>query len=387
MLDIDFSPVQAPILVASGSVADADLVASILADEFHNVVPSVRPEDAASDFDRQRPAVLILAFETLEAAERYHANLRQICTATQNVPYRTLILCNKHELWTTYQLCREERFDDYVLFWPITNDAPRLKMAVHHAMRRLKEKALAPVTVSELATQVRSLAPLERELLGSITQIARDLDIVGLTVSQAEQAMDSALDPARTESTTAAANTVLQPLRPSAIRDLERVIRSMSTAFIGLQQRATEMERRLPAQLEPVRKALKLSLEVRSAVLVVEDDEFQQKLITKLLAGQNFTVLFASTAAEAMALMWQHRPDVVLMDVGLPDISGVELTGRIRNIANFSSVRIIMITGHSERHIVVDSLRAGATDFLVKPVDRAKLIDKLRDFLPQKTPE
>jgi CheY-like chemotaxis protein len=376
MLDIDFLPAQAPVLVASGSVADAELVASILDDEFHNVLLSVKPEDAVEDFERHRPAVLILAFDTLDAAERYHADLSRLSALAHEVPYRTVILCNKYEVWRTYELCKEERFDDYVLFWPITNDAPRLKMAVHHAMRRLKERALTPVTASELATQVRSLAALEQDLLGSVAQIGRDVDIVGLTVRQAEQAMDGALDnPGGT---------------PNVPRELERLrignfgksISSVSAAVAGLQKRAAEVERHLAAKFEPVRRVLKLSQQVRSTVLVVEDDEFQQKLITRLLAGQNIAILLASSGAEAMAMMWQSRPNVVLMDVGLPDISGVELTRRIRNIANFSQVQIVMITGHSERNVVVDSLRAGATDFLIKPLDRARLLDKLQNFLP-----
>jgi DNA-binding response OmpR family regulator len=68
--------------------------------------------------------------------------------------------------------------------------------------------------------------------------------------------------------------------------------------------------------------------------------------------------------------------------VGLPDVDGIETTRRIRDIANFSDMQIIMVTGHSERNVVVESLRAGAVDFLVKPLERAKLLDKLRTFFP-----
>jgi CheY-like chemotaxis protein len=383
MLDMDFLPAQAPVLVASDSVADAELVASILGDEFDNVLLSVKPEDALGDFEAHRPAVLILAFDTLDAAQRYFSDLRRSSVVAHEVPCRTLILCNKNEVWRTYELCREERFDDYVLFWPVTNDAPRLKMAVHHAMRRLKEKALAPVTASELATQVRSLASLEHDLRGSVAQIGLDLDMVGLTVRQAEQMMDRTVEPSHNASATAVAPNVTRELDHLKLGNLEDLIQSLSAAVGGLQQRATEIEQHLVTQLEPVRKALKLSQRVRSTVLVVEDDQFQQKLITRLLAGQSIDILIASSGSEAMTLLWQRRANVVLMDVGLPDINGVELTRRIRNIANFSEVQIVMITGHSEKHIVVDSLRAGATDFLVKPLDRNRLLDKLRNFLPQ----
>jgi DNA-binding response OmpR family regulator len=375
MLDEDFSPARAPILVASDSVADAELVASILTDEFHNVLLSVKPETAVEEFEHHRPVVLVLAFDTLEAAERYRFELNQRSALAHEVPHRTLVLCNRHELWQTYELCKNERFDDYVLFWPITNDAPRLRMAVHQAMRRLKERTLAPVTAGELASQVRALASLEQDLMESIAQIGRNLEHVGATVKQAEQTMSDL------GAVTASAEAARVPTDGFA-----ETMRTISTAVAGLQQRASEVERYLATQLQPVRKVLQLSEQIRSTILVVEDDEFQQKLIGKLLAGQNVVVQFASTASEAMALMWQRRPNVVLMDVGLPDISGVELTRRIRRIANFSEVQIVMITGHSERQIVVESLQAGATDFLVKPLDRARLLDKLRNFLPHNAP-
>jgi PleD family two-component response regulator len=260
-------------------------------------------------------------------------------------------------------------------------------MAVHHAMRRLKERALAPVTAGELASQVRALASLEQDLMESIAQIGRNLEHVGATVKQAEQAMS---DLGAVTASAEAAGAATPGTRGEAARvptdGFAETMRTISTAVAGLQQRASEVERYLATQLQPVRKVLQLSEQIRSTILVVEDDEFQQKLIGKLLAGQNVVVQFASTASEAMALMWQRRPNVVLMDVGLPDISGVELTRRIRRIANFSEVQIVMITGHSERQIVVESLQAGATDFLVKPLDRARLLDKLRNFLPQNPP-
>ncbi|MCG5074134.1 response regulator [Paraburkholderia tagetis] len=386
MLDIDFLPSQAPILVATGSVADAELVASILSGEFQNVALSVKPEDAVADFETHRPAVLILAFDTLDACERYYADLGRLSAVVHEAPHRTLILCGKGEVWRAYELCRDERFDDYVLFWPITNDAPRLKMAVHHAMRRLKEKALAPVTVSELAMQAGALGSLEQDLRGSIAQFGHELDIVGMTVRQAEQAMNGALDGVPDAGARADLPNALRGPEHRGGETFGKLIRAISTAIADLQQRAPQMEQQLAAQLEPVRKVLKLSQKVRPGVLVVEDDEFQQKLIARLLAGQNLVTQFASCGSEAMALMWQRRPNLVLMDVGLPDISGVELTRRIRRIANFSEVKIVMVTGHSERQVVVESLQAGATDFLVKPLDKTRLLDKLRNFLPAGTP-
>jgi CheY-like chemotaxis protein len=70
------------------------------------------------------------------------------------------------------------------------------------------------------------------------------------------------------------------------------------------------------------------------------------------------------------------------MDIGLPDVDGIQMTHRIRDIANFADIQIVMLTGHSERTVVLESLRAGAVDFLVKPLEKAKLVEKLASFAP-----
>jgi len=69
------------------------------------------------------------------------------------------------------------------------------------------------------------------------------------------------------------------------------------------------------------------------------------------------------------------------MDIELPDISGVEVTRRMKSVEQFADIPVVMITGHSERHLVVDSLKAGAADFVVKPFDKTTLLAKLRRLL------
>src|SRR3546814_4356883 len=76
----------------------------------------------------------------------------------------TIVLCGKSNLQQAYELCREEFFDDYVLFWPLNHDAPRLCMAVHNALRQLNETPSS----AQFAAQVRRIAELETLLDQSV---------------------------------------------------------------------------------------------------------------------------------------------------------------------------------------------------------------------------
>lgn len=80
-------------------------------------------------------------------------------------------------------------------------------------------------------------------------------------------------------------------------------------------------------------------------------------------------------------MLRKHRPELVLRDVNLLDISGIEATRRLQVIADFSGMRVIMIAGHSGKQMVIESLQAGASDFLVKPFEKDILVAKVRKFL------
>jgi CheY-like chemotaxis protein len=338
--EADLSCEHASILVASEAVADAELVGKLLADDFGTVRLSVKPESAVADFETHRPAVLVLAFDTIEAAQRYYLGLYRLGTTVHTVPHRTVLLCSSRDLHTAYELCRKEHFDDYVLFWPATNDAPRIRMSVHQALRLIRAENRAG----------------ESWLRAAPGQPATARPVRGAAHAPVASAPRASAQPGAGA--------------PNAGWFFEDAQGASASAASAAAQAA-----------QPLPAASPTPQPDRPKVLIVEDDEFQQKLLARLLSGQHLELAFAGTGAEAQSLMWEMKPDLVLMDVGLPDTSGVEATRAIKAIAQFAHVPIVMVTGHSERAIVVESLKAGAVDFLVKPFDRNTLIDKLRLFL------
>ncbi len=116
---------------------------------------------------------------------------------------------------------------------------------------------------------------------------------------------------------------------------------------------------------------------MRAVVLVVDDDEFQRSVTGQILQAEGYQPKFATTGTEALGLLCRFRPDLILMDYQLPDMSGVEVTKRVKAQPRLASVPIIMVTGNSEREVVLDSLRIGATDFIAKPVERFVLLERL----------
>ena len=110
-------------------------------------------------------------------------------------------------------------------------------------------------------------------------------------------------------------------------------------------------------------------------ILVVEDDAAVRNLITTTLETQDYRFLTASTGETAILEAVSHNPDIVLLDLGLPDIDGVDIIQKIRT---WSLVPIIVISARSEDTDKIDALDAGADDYLTKPFSVEELLARIR---------
>lgn len=110
-------------------------------------------------------------------------------------------------------------------------------------------------------------------------------------------------------------------------------------------------------------------------ILVVEDDAPVRNLITTTLRAHDYRFVTAGSGEGAVAEAASHNPDIILLDLGLPDIDGVEV---IRRIRSWSNVPIIVISARSEDSDKIDALDAGADDYLTKPFSVDELLARLR---------
>jgi DNA-binding NtrC family response regulator len=107
-----------------------------------------------------------------------------------------------------------------------------------------------------------------------------------------------------------------------------------------------------------------------SHVLIVDDDANTREALAALAAQEGFTTAVAGSVAEARIQLVRQRPDVVLMDLRLPDGSGIDLFDDLEDRA---SIETILITGHASVESAVEALRLGASDYLTKPVNLQRL--------------
>lgn len=113
----------------------------------------------------------------------------------------------------------------------------------------------------------------------------------------------------------------------------------------------------------------------KSTILVVEDDAAIRNLMTTTLQAHSYQFLVAASGEAAILEAASHRPDAILLDLGLPDIDGITIIQKIRS---WSAVPIIVISARSEDSDKIDALDAGADDYLTKPFSIEELLARLR---------
>jgi two-component system, cell cycle sensor histidine kinase and response regulator CckA len=120
----------------------------------------------------------------------------------------------------------------------------------------------------------------------------------------------------------------------------------------------------------------------RGSILIVEDNPLTRKALRLTLEAEGFSVLEAGDGAAAIALTGAGRPALILQDLVLPDLDGIELVQRLRELDAGRDIPIIACSGLLSKIDEARSLRVGFTDYLFKPVERARLLEVIGGYLP-----
>jgi two-component system cell cycle response regulator DivK len=116
-------------------------------------------------------------------------------------------------------------------------------------------------------------------------------------------------------------------------------------------------------------------------VLIVEDNELNMKLFHDLLDSQGYQILQTREGMQAMALARQHMPDLILMDIQLPEISGLEVTKWLKDDEELAHIPIIAVTAFAMKGDEERIREGGCEAYLSKPISVGKFIETIRHFL------
>ncbi len=120
---------------------------------------------------------------------------------------------------------------------------------------------------------------------------------------------------------------------------------------------------------------------MEKTILIVEDNELNMKLFNDLLEAHGYRTVQTRSGLEAMGLARQHRPDLILMDIQLPEISGLEVTRRLKEDEDLRAIPVIAITAFAMKGDEEKIRQGGCEAYLSKPISIVKFLETVRSFL------
>lgn len=129
------------------------------------------------------------------------------------------------------------------------------------------------------------------------------------------------------------------------------------------------------------RSAASCDLPRRQKVLIVEDNELNMKLFNDILRAHGYDTLQTRDGVEALALARQHLPDLILMDIQLPEISGLEITRLIKEDEELKPIPVIAVTAFAMKGDREKMRDGGCEDYIAKPISIAGFLQTIERFL------
>ena len=116
-------------------------------------------------------------------------------------------------------------------------------------------------------------------------------------------------------------------------------------------------------------------MKIKDKVLIVEDEQSISNFISVILNANDYDTMTVRTGEEALTMISSHCPDLIVLDLGLPDMDGMEV---LRSVRKWSNLPVVVVSARTHEHDKVEALDAGADDYLVKPFGTSELLARIR---------
>lgn len=124
-----------------------------------------------------------------------------------------------------------------------------------------------------------------------------------------------------------------------------------------------------------------MTQEDRPLILIVDDAPASLKVVANMLGGNGYRLALAESGADALSFSAERAPDLILLDIVMPDMDGFEVCKKLKESDNTASIPVIFLTGHADNSSVTRSYDLGGVDYITKPFNAAELKAKVKNHL------
>ena len=124
-------------------------------------------------------------------------------------------------------------------------------------------------------------------------------------------------------------------------------------------------------------------MKIKDKVLIVEDEQSISNFISMILTANGFDTIIVRTGEEALTMIASHCPDMIVLDLGLPDMDGMEV---LKSVRKWSNLPVVVVSARNHEHDKVEALDYGADDYLVKPFGMMEMVSRVKAVLRRCAP-
>lgn len=318
--------------------------------------------------DKVKPEILIFCLKDLNISQQIMLDL------VRNSNYlsfnaKAILLSSTAHVKLANKLCMKGIFDDYVLFWP-NYDIERINFSLYYLLSNAK--IIGQNNDNSFA--IKSLLP---DLETTSTNLSKYTEANNASTKDLENTFNSVVQ------TVTGINFNDQSITEKLNRELQQIQDLLVSMKGGMSQHVTSINNTLNEACSTVRSSVSA---IGYKVLLIDDDANFSSMFSMLLERCNFEVITANKITDGMKLLSNQQMDLIFLDYHMPEIDGVKGLSMIRSDERTKKVPIIMLTAASDRGIVEASIKAGASDFIVKPPSKDLILKKIqahiKGFIP-----
>jgi CheY-like chemotaxis protein len=341
---------KAKMLVVGDSEEEIQAIQNLLHEDGFMSMSTKHETEAIEMFKARKPVVLIISYFDVVQAERFYTKLHRSGKEIDAIPHRTLLLCRGNHAQQAFELCLEGVVDDYVVSRPLI-DPFRLRLSVYQA---LNECSLSE-DLRALTEKVESAGDEWGKMDEALAQAAAKGGLGG-------EAFKSFMESAQKLSA-----KIGRP-RPEESEESQK-------------KPGDARPKEGDAGPQPLFQRDAASLGPTPSVLLVEDEPTYRSILKKILEESALRVIEAEDGVQALAVLKSERPNLIFLDLMMPNLDGLETLKMIKANPLLKSIPIVMLTGMSEKDVVRECIRQGAVDFVVKPSNRPTLLQKVETHM------
>ncbi|GAA6135690.1 hypothetical protein NBRC116188_24800 [Oceaniserpentilla sp. 4NH20-0058] len=368
------------VLVVSDDKFDAEEVIRLIRMPLLKIEHALNDQKAIEQFDRNPFDLIVLSHSDVSIAHSFYMNFLMQSKKALDYPHQVILMCDGKEISSAYKLCKEQYLDDYVVYKPLY-DVYGAKFSLEKSIERLdliNYKTLIENRIKKILSQMEDIKFLIKEQSNNIKQEESSAvdksDELEVIIKQGFEHLKSKISD----------SDIAKEHKDSLSQQCDEI--KKTTVDEGLEQHKKEIEKlgqswmdEMLGQFKDEPEEIKEETEVK--VLIVEDELVNQKVMSLILTEEGFITKVASDGEEGYLLIKKWQPDVVLMDIRMPKMNGLKVVKKLKESGNLGEVIIIMLTAHSEKVVVNECLKSGASDFIVKPAKRDVLLERINHFL------